>query len=118
MLSKNQKITPAEQLKEIIEALRDYPGVTIPSSTTPSKKFGSSGLRINDKIFAMISSRNQFDVKLPRERVNELVASGVGEYYDPGHGRLMKEWLVVASPFDERGLSLAREAMEFVASQR
>ena len=52
-------------------------------------------------------------VKLPKERVGALVAAGKGEYFDPGHGRLMKEWLAV-----EAGrvswLELAREAYDFV----
>ncbi len=118
MQTKNQKTTTIEHFEEVVEAFRDYPGVTIPSVTTPLRKFGSSGLRIDNKVFAMISSKGQFVVKLPRERVNDLVASGIGEYFDPGHGRLMKEWLVVKPGFDEKWLPLAREAMEFVASQR
>jgi hypothetical protein len=28
-------------------------------------------------------------------RVDVLVSSGKGKYFDPGHGRLMKEWLAV-----------------------
>jgi hypothetical protein len=32
-------------------------------------------------------------VKLPRERVDELVEAGAGHRFDPGHGRLMKEWV-------------------------
>ncbi len=118
MQTKNQKTITAEHFEEVVKALQDFPGVTIPSVYEPSKKFGSSGLRIDNKIFAMISSKGQFVVKLPRERVNDLVASGIGEYFDPGHGRLMKEWLVVKPGFDEKWLSLAREAMEFMASQR
>ncbi len=118
MQTKNPKNTTAELFEEVVEALRDYPGVTIPSVTAPLRKFGSSGLRIDNKIFAMISSKGQFVVKLPRERVKDLVASGIGEYFDPGHGRLMKEWLVVATGYDEKWLPLSREAMEFVASQR
>jgi hypothetical protein len=43
----------------------------------------------------MMSSKGQFVVKLPMERVDELVASGQGEYFDLGHGRLMKEWVVI-----------------------
>ena len=68
-------------------------------------------------IFAMISSRGEFVVKLPRNRVGELVKSGKGEHFDPGHGRLMKEWLVVKAP----GLNwtaLAKEACEFVKQSR
>ncbi len=41
----------------------------------------------------MISSKGKFVVKLPRQRVDALVATGEGERFDPGHGRLMKEWI-------------------------
>jgi hypothetical protein len=36
--------------------------------------------------------KGRFVAKLPRGRVDELVSGGSGEYFDPGHGRLMKEW--------------------------
>jgi hypothetical protein len=76
------------------------------------KGFGSRALKVKGKIFAM-SSKGQFVVKLPKERVGALAAAGKGEYFDPGHGRLMKEWLAV-----EAGrmswLELAREAYDFV----
>ena len=58
-------------------------------------------------------------VKLPKPRVDALVASGDGERFDPRHdGRLMKEWLSVESTSEEEWLPLAREAMEFVTSKR
>ena len=61
----------------------------------------------------MTSSKGKFVVKLPKERVDELVASGQGEYYDPGHGRLMKEWVVVTSG-KKAWVELAKEAHRFV----
>ncbi len=118
MPTKNHDSTPASRFEEIVTALRGYPGVTVPSIGAPLNKFGSSGLRMNNKIFAMISAKGQFVVKLPRERVNELVSAGVGKHFDPGHGRLMREWLAVDAASKERWLPLAREAMEFVASRR
>ena len=58
-------------------------------------------------------------VKLPKRRVDALIASGDGERFDPRHdGRLMKEWVSVEPTSEEEWLPLAREAMEFVASQR
>ena len=58
-------------------------------------------------------------VKLPKPRVDALIASGDGERFDPRHdGRLMKEWVAVESTSEEEWLPLAREAMEFVASKR
>ena len=82
------------------------------------KGFGSGALKVNGKIFAMMSSKGKFVVKLPKERVDELVASGKGEYFDPGRGRLMKEWFAAGSG-GATWVQLAREAYTFVkGSQR
>lgn len=77
------------------------------------KGFGSGSLKVRDKIFAMISSKGEFVVKLPNKRVNELVEGGKGERFDPGHGRLMKEWVVIG-PGKSDWIELAREARDFV----
>ncbi len=115
--SRNDSMIGAEdQYATIAEVLLHYPDVTI---GTPGKKgFGSAALQVSGKIFAMINSKGRFVVKLPRQRVDELIASGEGERFDPGHGRLMKEWLTLESTTQEQWLSLAREAMDFVASKR
>jgi hypothetical protein len=65
----------------------------------------------------MISPKGQFAVKLPRQRVRELVAGGVGQPFDPNQGWLMREWLVVNPAYYERWLNLAIEVMEYVNSQ-
>jgi len=105
---------PAEQrYATVVAALRGGPGVT----QGASKGFGASALKVNDKIFAMLSSKGQFVVKLPRPRVDGLLASGSGERFDPGHGRIMKEWLALEPDSGEDWLALAREAKEFVASK-
>ncbi len=112
-------ITPEERFVTIVEELLSNPGVTPPSDGPQSKKgFGSSGLKIHHKIFAMLV-RGKLVVKLPKPRVEALIASGNGERFDPRHdGRLMKEWVTIDSTSEEQWLPLAREAMEFVASQR
>jgi hypothetical protein len=56
-------------------------------------------------------------VKLPPRRVSELVADGVGQHFDPGHGRPMKGWLTVVSP-RASWVALAEEAYAFVAGAR
>jgi hypothetical protein len=55
-------------------------------------------------------------VKLPKPRVAALVAAKIGKPFDPGHGRLMKEWLTVTDP-KARWPDLAREAHAFVAAK-
>ncbi len=108
-------ITPEERFATIVEALLSNPDVTPPSD---GKGFGSLGLRIHNKIFAMLVG-GKLVVKLPKPRVDALIASGAGERFDPRHdGRLMKEWVSVEPTSEEGWLNLSREAMEFVASQR
>ena len=75
--------------------------------------FGSTGLKVDGKLFALVSSRRQYVVKLPRTRVQALVAEGAGELWDPGHGRLMKEWIAM-NENDARWLELAKEARAYV----
>jgi hypothetical protein len=77
------------------------------------KKFGSNALKANGKLFLLFTQAT-IVVKLPKDRVAALVLAGVGEPFDPGHGRLMKEWLTVVgakAPWVE----LAREAHAFVS---
>ena len=62
---------------------------------------------------------DQLVVKLPRARVNILVAAGDGERFDPRHdGREMKEWLVIAPGHEDEWRTLAQDAMHYVASQK
>ena len=77
------------------------------------KGFGSGGLKVDGKLFALMSSRGQFVAKLPKERVSELVADGRGEAFDPGHGRLMREWIALHGAGGD-WVALAREARRFV----
>ncbi len=108
-------ITPEERFATIVETLLSNPGVTPPSD---GKGFGSSALKVHNKIFAMFVE-GKLVVKLPKPRVDALITSGDGERFDPRHdGRLMKEWVAVEPTSEERWLDLSREAMEFVASQR
>jgi hypothetical protein len=91
--------------RSVVKAFAKDGGVT-----SGGKGFGSTALKVNGRIFAMLSSRQEFVVKLPKDRVDELVRGGKGSYFDPGHGRLMKEWVVI--PFDAAATwtALAREA--------
>ena len=80
------------------------------------KMFGSTGLSINGKVFAM-QVKGKLVVKLPRARVETIILSGRGEPFDPGHGRLMKEWVAVEPRSGDEWLNLAEEARDFVASE-
>jgi len=81
------------------------------------KGFGSGALKVEGKIFAMVSSKGKFVIKLPTDRVGELVRSGAGAYIDPGHGRLMKSWIEMDEGHSTWPL-LAKEGLLFVRSAR
>ena len=89
-----------------------------PEVTQEGKGFGSAALKVRGSIFAMLSSRGDFVVKLPRQRVDALVDSGDGYRYDPGRGRLMKEWLAISPTSSLDWSLLANEALTFVAAAR
>lgn len=109
-------MTPAQRYAAIVEAVARKRGVTY---SDDAKGFGASALKVDKKIFAMLASGDEFVVKLPRRRVNALVAAGAGERFDPRrNGKLMKEWLVVRRGLEDRWLPLAEEALEFVRSKR
>jgi len=108
----NSKVTQVADANfaVVVAAFASDRRVSVPG---PGKGFGSGSLKINGKIFAMLSSKNQLVVKLPASRVAELIDAGQGIRFDPGHGRLMKEWLAVtAAPLE--WVTLAKEARDFV----
>jgi hypothetical protein len=77
------------------------------------RMFSSSNvLNVDGKIFAMLV-KGKLVVKLPKHRVDELVGAGAGGYFDPGHGRLMKEWIAVGTG-KANWIELASEAYDFV----
>jgi TfoX/Sxy family transcriptional regulator of competence genes len=80
------------------------------------RAFGATSLKTNGKIFAMLVN-GRLVVKLDKRRVDDLVASGAGRNFDPGHGRLQKEWLDVDSDSDQTWLELATESEAFVANR-
>ncbi len=102
----------------MVKQLVGEPGVTYTPTEPGSKRtFGTSALKVRNKIFAMLSG-GTLVVKLSRQRVDELVDAGTGDRFDAGKGRPMKEWLAVHPTGKVAWPSLAREAKEFVASQR
>ena len=109
-----QTITPEERYAALVEEFLGDRDVE-----QSGRGFGSDALKVRGKIFAMLSSQGRLVVKLPRPRVDALVASGDGERFDPRRdGRVMKEWLSLAPTSPLEWLSLAREARAFVASTR
>ena len=76
--------------------------------------FGEGALKAGGKIFAMLVDE-RLVLKLPRARVEELVVSAAGTPFDPGQGRVMREWVVLSSSDEAEWIRLAGEARRFVA---
>jgi hypothetical protein len=104
----------AEQRYALLAAtLLARPGVSV--GACRKNALVSSALCVNDRTFAMLSSNEEFVVKLPRYRVTGLVAAGWGFHFELAHGRVMTGWFVAGSALDESWMSLAEEALWFVA---
>lgn len=77
--------------------------------------FGASTLKVDGKIFAMLCNA-ELVVKLPRQRVGELLASSSGTPFGTGPERIMKEWIAIAPTHAAQWADLAEEARQFVAN--
>jgi hypothetical protein len=105
-------MTAEERYEDLVVAFNDTEGVTPP---TRKSGFGRSALRYRGKIFVMFV-RGQLVVKLPEERVAELVEQGRGAHFDANKGTPMREWFALdpgdSAPWEE----LAAEALTFARS--
>lgn len=79
------------------------------------KIFHSEGLRVSGKYFAFIRN-GELVLKLPADRVTELIAHNNGKVFDAGRGRPMKEWIIWAPSSDVDLRNIVAEAGKFVAA--
>jgi TfoX/Sxy family transcriptional regulator of competence genes len=109
-------MTAEERWAALVETMLAQGAATY-GSDGAQRAFGSTSLKTDGKIFAMLV-KDRLVVKLDRRRVDELVDAGEGRRFDPGHGRLQKEWLDVDSASDSLWHSLATEAEAYVARRQ
>ncbi len=95
---------------ELVAVLADGDRVVVGEG----RGFGAGALTVAGRIFA-IPRDGGLVVKLPAERVAELVADGGATTFDAGKGRPMREWAVLAESSGGRWQSLAEESLAFVA---
>lgn len=71
-------------------------------------------LRVGKEFLALVDYKGSgLVVKLPKQRVDVLIESGIGQPFAPA-GRVFKEWLSVPKPDRRRWLALLREGIAFV----
>jgi len=74
-------------------------------------------LRVSGAFFASCDHRTgDLIVKLPRRRVQELIAAGTGKPFAPA-GRTFREWVVVGDRDPARWADLIDEARAFASGQ-
>ncbi|HEY1518248.1 MAG TPA: hypothetical protein VGF91_17610 [Solirubrobacteraceae bacterium] len=80
---------------------------------TRSTMMGFPCLRVDDKFFACVErATGNLIVKLPAERVNEVVRTGSGRPFAP-NGRVFKEWVACPVAARELWTDLLNEAKRY-----
>jgi len=102
-----------KRYQDLVDELVGAAGVTPPGG---GGGFGRSALRFHGRIFAMLV-RGRLVVKLPAERVDELIEAGDGVRFDANKGTPMREWLSLGPDSGQDWLELAREALDFARSR-
>jgi hypothetical protein len=98
-----------ERYEDLVDEFAGVEGVTPPEG---GSGFGRGALRYQRKIFAMFV-RGRLVVKLPKKRVDELVAAGRGVRFDANKGTPMKEWFSLDPESALDWPPLAREALDY-----
>ena len=102
-------MTPQDRFDDLVDQLVGIDGVTPPRGRSG---FGRSAVRFQNKIFVMLV-RGRLVLKLPRERVDEIIAAGEGVRFDADKGTPMREWLRLDPDSGWSWSQLAGEALEF-----
>jgi hypothetical protein len=111
MTSAARKPTPAEALFwGLVDELREHDH-RIEEGTI----MGGRCARVAGEFLGLVDYKNSgMVVKLPRSRVDELIAQGIGQPFAPA-GKVFREWVAIAKPDRRRWSKLLVEAVAFVA---
>jgi hypothetical protein len=102
-------MTAEELFWELAEPLCADPAVQ------RSTMMGLPCLRIDGRFFASLDRRNgTLVVKLPAERVRQLIDDGHGQAFAPA-GRTFREWVALGEPDRRRWQDLLAEARDHAA---
>lgn len=77
---------------------------------------GAQGIKFGKKMFAMFS-KGDLLVQFSPDRVDELVAAGEAQSYDPGTGKPMKDRVLVLASKHDTWIRLCEESKQYVQSK-
>jgi hypothetical protein len=76
---------------------------------------GGRCARVGGEFLALVDFKGSgLVVKLPKDRVSDLIAAGVGQPFAPA-GRVFREWVAIPKRDRRRWRNLLREGIAFVA---
>jgi hypothetical protein len=107
--SKRDAAVPSDLFWDLIEELScDDAGVV------EGTIMGGPCVRVDGEFLALVDFKGSgMVVKLPRSRVDELIASGIGQPFAPA-GRVFKEWVSIPVPDRDLWRTLLAEGVQFV----
>ena|SRR5271165_6121219 len=104
---------PGSNVRAAFQAVVEHHGGLAP--VPGGKGFGSDALKVDGKIFASLS-KGCLLLKLPAERVDALIASGIGDRFSTGANRPKREWVTIGASDAARWIELSDEARRFVGA--
>ena len=111
MTTPPRSLDPAESLFwDLIDELRSH-DERIEQGTI----MGGRCARVSGEFLGLVSYKGSgMVVKLPRTRVDQLIAAGIGQPFAPA-GKVFREWVAIPKPDRRRWSKLLIEAVTFVA---
>ena len=102
---------PAESLFwDLIDELREHD-----ERVEQGTIMGGQCARVSGEFLGLVSYKGSgMVVKLPRARVDQLIATGIGQPFAPA-GKVFREWVAIPKPDRRRWSKLLLEAVDFVA---
>jgi len=73
---------------------------------------GAQGIKYNDKMFIMFY-KGDIVVKLATNRINEFIKEGIGEPFDPGTGKPMKNRMLIKASKKKHWIKVSEESKKF-----
>ena len=74
---------------------------------------GAQGIKYRNKMFIMFY-KGDLVVKLAPDRIIELINENIGEPFDPGTGKPMKDRLLVRFSKKDRWINISEESKKYV----
>ncbi|MCI4317335.1 MAG: MmcQ/YjbR family DNA-binding protein [Thermoplasmata archaeon] len=81
------------------------------------KGFGTRSMFVGRKMFAVLDRTGEIVLKLPPERVKELIDSNTGRGWSPGSGSPLKEYLAIPFARQKEWPKFAREARAYMGGK-